>query len=56
MQKEPISDLTPLTVDPELKRKWNRLLALEEAISKKSESLEAKQVEYANLKKELGVD
>jgi hypothetical protein len=53
MQKD--DELTPLTCDPELKRKWNRVLELERQLDKANISTRRKIDELDGLKRELGI-
>lgn len=49
-------EVTPLTVDPELKRKWNRVLELDQQIAKSKSKLGEKLNELNGLKRELGIN
>jgi hypothetical protein len=53
MQKD--DELTPLTCDPELKRKWNRVLELERQLDRANLSTRRKIDELDGLKRELGI-
>lgn len=56
MQQQNGDEITPLTCDPELKRKWNRFLALERQLRNAKDRLKERQNELNRLRGELGID